>query len=188
MNQQIIQRGAQEALPQNEAAGVGNAVAYNAFQFEQLQVGDKQEAGKRKIMQGSMSQNLRVSNMLNIPNQSVNQSVNQSLLSESIAQSITSVTQNSKKIPNFKLDLSKCKLDDEGGDGFDEDDMEVLQKELKEQNSMSDMQINNYHLQGVDGSMGSQAQGQDQADFNNQSSKNEPVQLGDINILLDSNA
>ena len=109
------------------------------------------------MMQGSMSQNLRVSNVLNIPNQSVNQSVNQSLLSESIAQSITSVTQNSKKIPNFKLDLSKCKLDDEFGDGFDEDDMQVLQKELKEQSSISDLQINNYHLKEVEGSMSSQA-------------------------------
>ena len=55
----------------------------------------------------------------------------------------------SLKIPNFKLDLSKCKIDDEGGDGFNEDDMVVLQKELKEQNSMSDMQINKYHIQGA---------------------------------------
>ena len=140
------------------------------------------------MMQGSMSQNLRVSNVLNIPNQSVNQSVNQSLLSESIAQSITSVTQNSKKIPNFKLDLSKCKLDDEFGDGFDEDDMQVLQKELKEQSSISDLQINNYHLKEVEGSMSSQAIKCDFDNSNHQASKNEAVQLGDINILLDSNA
>lgn len=31
MNQQIIQRGGQEALPQNEAAAAGDAVMYDAF-------------------------------------------------------------------------------------------------------------------------------------------------------------
>jgi hypothetical protein len=73
------------------------------------------------MMQGSMSQNLQASNLLSLPSQSVNQS----LYSESIAQSVVSVTQNSKKnvIPSFKLDLSKCKQDDEFGNNFDENDI-----------------------------------------------------------------
>lgn len=77
------------------------------------------------MLQGSMSQNLQASNLLSLPSQSVNQSVNQSLYSESIAQSVVSVTQNSKKnvIPSFKLDLSKCKQDDEFGNNFDENDI-----------------------------------------------------------------
>lgn len=66
--------------------------------------------------------------------------------------------------------------------------MQVLQKELKEQSSISDLQINNYHLKEVEGSMSSQAIKCDFDNSNHQASKNEAVQLGDINILLDSNA
>jgi hypothetical protein len=125
------------------------------------------------MMQGSMSQNLQASNLLSLPSQSVNQS----LYSESIAQSVVSVTQNSKKnvIPSFKLDLSKCKQDDEFGNNFDENDIQGLQKELKAQSIVSEMQINNYKLTSWIGNE------QD----SEQESKDQEVQLDDI-ILLDS--
>jgi|TARA_B110001469_G_C9605885_1_gene301236 hypothetical protein len=42
--------------------------------------------------------------------------------------------------------LSKCKQDDEFGNNFDENDIQGLQKELKAQSIVSEMQINNYKL------------------------------------------
>lgn len=59
------------------------------------------------------------------------QSVNQSVLNDSMAQSAT-MTQNSKKniVPNFKLDLSKCKYDIDDFNNIDDQDILLLQNEL----------------------------------------------------------
>jgi|TARA_B110001450_G_C17558687_1_gene455803 hypothetical protein len=71
--------------------------------------------------------------------------------------------------------LSKCKQDDEFGNNFDENDIQGLQKELKAQSIVSEMQINNYKLTSWIGNE------QD----SEQESKDQEVQLDDI-ILLDS--
>jgi hypothetical protein len=71
--------------------------------------------------------------------------------------------------------LSKCKHDDEFGNNFDENDIQGLQKELKAQSIVSEMQINNYKLTSWIGNE------QD----SEQESKDQEVQLDDI-ILLDS--
>ena len=71
--------------------------------------------------------------------------------------------------------MSKCKQDDEFGNNFDENDIQGLQKELKAQSIVSEMQINNYKLTSWIGNE------QD----SEQESKDQEVQLDDI-ILLDS--
>lgn len=62
----------------------------------------------------------------------MNQSLNQSDLNESMAQSGVSMTQNSKKghIPNFKLDLSKCKNVD--GDFVEIDQADLIYQQQEE--------------------------------------------------------
>ena len=71
--------------------------------------------------------------------------------------------------------MSKCKQDDEFGNNFDENDIQGLQKELKAQSIVSEMQINNYKLTSCIGNE------QD----SEQESKDQEVHLDDI-ILLDS--
>ena len=59
----------------------------------------------------------------------------ESVLNDSMAQSAT-MTQNSKKniVPNFKLDLSKCKYDIDDFNNIDDPDILLLQNELNQAN------------------------------------------------------
>ena len=60
-------------------------------------------------------------------------------------QSVTSVTQNSKKnLPSFKLDLSKCKQDDELV--YNEEEIQNLQKELNAQNPSEAVQLEDIQI------------------------------------------
>lgn len=75
---------------------------------------------------------MKVPDKLNMQNQSVNQSVNQSLLNESIV----SISQSKKNIiPSFKLDLSKCKKEEDFGN-IEDGELEQLQNELQMQSMM----------------------------------------------------
>jgi hypothetical protein len=125
MNNQILQTGPTDRPLYNEQAtnhapSAGVCILIDPQQSHQsLRPSEpariRFEKGKlsaeAKPLNESQSQQIITGELLNAPADTAGQSLNQSSLNESMAQSGVSMTQNSKKgvIPNFKLDLSKCK-------------------------------------------------------------------------------